>query len=116
MQAAVSYSMFQQNDANFGGGAFVGVNATLILSRDNFTANQAVTSGGGTYLSIDSTLTATSCAFTGNNADSGSGLFCDSCAMWADMLLVTNNKAVDSGGGLGAINQAQVTTYMNSNL
>lgn len=108
MQATISNTTFQANSADYGGAAFLDVNTTLNIEDSRFIANHAFTNGGGISLNIGSASNATGCRFDKNNASYGAGLYCDGCSLQASRLSFTHNKAVNSGGGLFAWEQAQV--------
>lgn len=109
VQATVSNATFHGNSADSGGAAaYVAVNTTVSMDHSSFTANQA-SKGGGVYLDTSSALTAIGCTIDMNNASSGGGVYCHGGSFQAVKLSFTHNNAVDYGGGLCALNQAQVT-------
>lgn len=108
VQATISNITFQDNSADRGEAAFFDENTTISMKSSRFAANHASTSGGGFLAS--SSVTATGCTFDMNNAVFGGGLTCDGCSLRASRFLFIHSRAVNYGGGLYAMGQAQVTS------
>lgn len=108
VQATVSNTTFQGNSADFGAAAFLDTDTTISLDISRFIANRASTSGGCMYLNTSSAITATASTFNMNKASYGGVFYCDGCSIEADRLSFTHNSAVNNGGGIHALDQAQV--------
>lgn len=104
-------STFNDNIAEFWGGAIFSYNGTLTVSNSTFSNNTVTTGVGGGIYNLFSSLTVTNSTFNKNTANFGGGIFNDS---GGGIITITNstvsgNTATGFGGGVfngGTLNAA----------
>ncbi len=96
-------SIVSKNEGRYGGGVFVGNNATgarAVIDRTSFLENVSGNLGGGLYTNIETTaITVTRSVFNGNSAASGGGVARFNAGLRIFDSSFTQNTAT-SGGGL----------------
>lgn len=105
---SVTNSLFHRNFADLGGGIYTWDGATLDLSNNTFTSNQAIESGGAVYLAKGSTTAVDNCSFSANNATWGGAVLCNRCQLHMSNAAFSGNTAIRKGGGVDVIDQSQV--------
>jgi predicted outer membrane repeat protein len=96
-------SIVSKNEGRYGGGVFVGNNATgarAVIDRTSFLENVSGNLGGGLYTNIETTaITVTNSVFNGNSAASGGGVARFNAGLRIFDSSFTQNTAT-AGGGL----------------
>lgn len=96
-------SIVSKNEGRYGGGVFVGNNATgarAVIDHTSFLENVSGNLGGGLYTNLEATaITVTNSVFNGNSAATGGGLARYNAGLRIFNSSFTQNTAT-SGGGL----------------
>jgi len=98
----VHNSLFNSNQARFGGAVFVGgvlYNARADIQHTHFTGNQAAQNGGALYANtVTTTVTITDSSFEFNIATFGGGLSRTDARLSLSRSSITDNTAMNGGG------------------
>jgi|SRR5579871_6546779 len=96
------YCLFQNNTANYNGGAVFASGSNIVCTSDVFDTNGTINYYGGAVEVDAGTPNFSSCTFTGNSAVAdGGGMFLDTTTKAkVTSCLFTSNTSPSSGGGL----------------
>ncbi|ETR73625.1 MAG: hypothetical protein OMM_00802 [Candidatus Magnetoglobus multicellularis str. Araruama] len=104
-----SCNIIKNSAETSGAGIYMTNNAAPIIKDCSITNNNVANDGGGIYCDKASQLKMETCIISKNNSARGGGIYADASILDFHEMLIQNNTAMQSGGGLLISNNASLT-------